>query len=716
MSVDYLSALNSKGSGLNITQIVDSIVQAETAPERDSINKKIEVQNTAISDIGTIVSDLDKLKTSVLGFKNKTKLTTSSTSTSATLSISNPSIARQFTSDINITSLATSQTLEISGYSLPTSSTGSGSINIEFGQWLSGASTDNDSLFSKEAVSSGVSLGTPTSHSSLKGTISILSEGGDLSSTVFTVTGTDMAGNTISETITGPTFGNSTSGTKVFKAVTSVVPNSTVANSQVTIGHIAASFGVNSAKTSETLTINSGATLTSVANSLNNLTGVSANIINKGDGTYSLIVKSETGLNNALRLTVTEASGDAGLSSFDNTSNNASLQQTAASDAVLTVDGVTVNRSQNEVDDLFDGYTLSLVSTSSSAFRVKSILDKSSSLTLLKDFVTSVNDARIKLNMLTRVGDANNEEGSLRSNIFIKSVKDSINNMLTGKIIGFSEEELYLSSLGVRTNTDGTLSINENTFNTQIEKNSKVFDAVFNSLFSSTSPFLKIDSASSTRPKPGIYSYVSDFVSKNLTSNATSSSTQTITVSDNSGIEVGDFVIGNGIPSGTTVTNISGTTITISNRLASGSVITSGTEISFKNAKLNGYSMSSVTDSNNISSFVSSATSSNGGGIKVTPKQDIIGAQVMYGQSLVEKLSEYLTNALSTSGTLFKAKENANNSLNNHNLNLTKIDDKVKTLTERYKKQFTAMENIVTSLKSTGEYMENMLNAWNDDD
>ena len=121
----------------------------------------------------------------------------------------------------------------------------------------------------------------------------------------------------------------------------------------------------------------------------------------------------------------------------------------------MTVDGVTVNRSQNEVDDLFDGYTLSLVSTSSSAFRVKSILDKSSSLTLLKDFVTSVNDARIKLNMLTRVGDANNEEGSLRSNIFIKSVKDSINNMLTGKIIGFSEEELYLSSLGVRTNTTG---------------------------------------------------------------------------------------------------------------------------------------------------------------------------------------------------------------------------------------------------------------------
>ena len=42
MSVDYLSALNSKGSGLNITQIVDSLVQAETAPQKDLLQDKID--------------------------------------------------------------------------------------------------------------------------------------------------------------------------------------------------------------------------------------------------------------------------------------------------------------------------------------------------------------------------------------------------------------------------------------------------------------------------------------------------------------------------------------------------------------------------------------------------------------------------------------------------------------------------------------------------
>ena len=40
MSVDYLSALNTKGSGLNITQLVDSLVQAETEPKKKLINDK----------------------------------------------------------------------------------------------------------------------------------------------------------------------------------------------------------------------------------------------------------------------------------------------------------------------------------------------------------------------------------------------------------------------------------------------------------------------------------------------------------------------------------------------------------------------------------------------------------------------------------------------------------------------------------------------------
>ena len=157
-----------------------------------------------------------------------------------------------------------------------------------------------------------------------------------------------MAGNIITETITGPTFGNTTSGSKVFKTVTNIVPDTTVGGGSVTVGHSAATFGLNYDKTTRAITIPSGATLNTVANSLDALSGVSANIINKGDGTYSLLVRSDTGLNNALRLTVTETVGDAGLSTFDNSSSNAQ-QATAASDASFTVDGVNVSRSSNTI-------------------------------------------------------------------------------------------------------------------------------------------------------------------------------------------------------------------------------------------------------------------------------------------------------------------------------------------------------------------------------
>ena len=41
MTVDYLSALNSKGSCLNITQIVNSLVEAEKTPQKNLIETKI---------------------------------------------------------------------------------------------------------------------------------------------------------------------------------------------------------------------------------------------------------------------------------------------------------------------------------------------------------------------------------------------------------------------------------------------------------------------------------------------------------------------------------------------------------------------------------------------------------------------------------------------------------------------------------------------------
>ena len=650
MSIDYLSAINSKGSGLNVTQIVDSLVNAETTPDREAIQKKIDSKNLEISTMAEVALELSSLKTSVSSFANNTKLSTSSGSTTATLSIQDPSIAKAFNSDVRVTQLATSQTLEFPGFSSLSSTTGTGAITIDFGAWITnGTASDTDSLFSGSNISANTSLGTPISHSVLGGTISILTDGGgDQSSTVFTVVGTDMAGNAITENITGGASGVSVSGTSVFKTVTSITPGSTVGSGKVDIGHTASTFGINSAKSSSSLTVSAGNnnTLSSLATSLNSITGVSANAINKGDGTYSLVVRSEQGYANALRLTASEASGDAGLAAISNVSDNATHQTSAALNSGLLVDGVTIERESNTITNLFDGYSLDVTAVTASSFRLSSSLDKVSALDTMKSFLDVLNSTRTKLNDWTKIGSATEEAGPLARNIGINNLKKGINDLLTGSIKGFGSDALYLSELGVRTNQDGTLSLNETTFNAQLDTNSKVFDSIFNTMFSSNSTFLKVEKSSATsNPTPGTYSYISDGSS----------------------------------------------------------------------ATLNAFSMTAKTDSSGNSYFLSNSNAVDTRGIKITESQTVSNAFVFYGKSLVDTMSEYLENTLKTSGDLSKAQSSAGNSIADFNIDLSDIDDRAADLTERYKSQFSAMESAVTSLKSTGDYLTNMMKSWNKD-
>ena len=128
---------------------------------------------------------------------------------------------------------------------------------------------------------------------------------------------------------------------------------------------------------------------------------------------------------------------------------------------------------------------------------------------------------------------------------------------------------------------------------------------------------------------------------------------------------------------------------------------------------LGGVEMSSYTDTDGNTYYVSNATDT--GGIKITETETVSSAYVYYGKSIIEQISEYIDLSLSSNGTLGKSETTATKDLSNLKLDLLDIDEKVESLTERYKKQFSAMESVVTSLKSTGDYLTNMMEAWKDD-
>ena len=109
---------------------------------------------------------------------------------------------------------------------------------------------------------------------------------------------------------------------------------------------------------------------------------------------------------------------------------------------------MSVSRSTNTIDDLYDGYTHSLASTTTSSFRISSSLDKSSSLTTLKEFVNSIIQRQEKINELT-TSNINDEKAPLQNNVIVNTIKNKINKIITGPIIGFDTSDKYLAEIGV---------------------------------------------------------------------------------------------------------------------------------------------------------------------------------------------------------------------------------------------------------------------------
>ena len=78
MAVDYLSALN-VGSGLNVTQIVDALVDAEKVPQEARIQEQLDERNVSISSLGDVKSDLGVFKGNLDVYMGETGLITEST-------------------------------------------------------------------------------------------------------------------------------------------------------------------------------------------------------------------------------------------------------------------------------------------------------------------------------------------------------------------------------------------------------------------------------------------------------------------------------------------------------------------------------------------------------------------------------------------------------------------------------------------------------------
>ena len=88
-------------------------------------------------------------------------------------------------------------------------------------------------------------------------------------------------------------------------------------------------------------------------------------------------------------------------------------------------------------------------------------------------------------------------------------------------------------------------------------------------------------------------------------------------------------------------------------------------------------------------------------------------AYISIGNSYVSTIRNYLETLLTSSGALTSRTNTLNTELNDFNEELIDLDNELEKTRERYKEQYGAMEAVVNSFKSTGEFLDNYMEAQN---
>ncbi len=207
--------------------------------------------------------------------------------------------------------------------------------------------------------------------------------------------------------------------------------------------------------------------------------GLSASVINDGAG-YRLVVTSrETGAESSLQITVADDDGvnddESGLSQLAFNGDAIHMTQTqAAQDAQFTINGLAVTRSTNTVGDAIKGLTLNLKSADAgNPVNISVGENRNQARTLIENFVTSFNELTASLKSMSSYNAETGQAGVLLGDSVVRSVSSLIRKELSEALPSGSYRTL--AGIGITTQRDGTLSVNDSKLSAAFEED---FDAV----------------------------------------------------------------------------------------------------------------------------------------------------------------------------------------------------------------------------------------------
>lgn len=195
--------------------------------------------------------------------------------------------------------------------------------------------------------------------------------------------------------------------------------------------------------------------------------GLTAQLIQtSGDAPWKIIVTGEEGLENAFTLS---SSVDLG---FDDTNNAIQSSQ----NAIFSVNGVSIERSSNSIDDVIEGVTFNLATVTTNTARIDLVRDASSITSKIETLVTTYNEFEENLKILSdRTSEVEEYGGVLAGDTLLQNIRNKVRAMLTDSSSTPGSTITAPRDIGLTFNRDGVLEFDKDKLSTQLQTN---FDEV----------------------------------------------------------------------------------------------------------------------------------------------------------------------------------------------------------------------------------------------
>jgi len=185
---------------------------------------------------------------------------------------------------------------------------------------------------------------------------------------------------------------------------------------------------------------------------------VTASIIDDGSGVnpYKIVIQGNTaGTANAVTAEVWRDPGGGG---GHVTEGTFTATQTAA-DASVTVDGITYTRTSNTISDIITGVSLNLESLGSGTLNIAS--DTTGVAANIQDFVDAFNTLVGYVDKQTAFDTETFTSGVLFGNTAVQNLETNLRRTATGQVTGLAGNYEFLSQIGITTQDDGTLFLDD---------------------------------------------------------------------------------------------------------------------------------------------------------------------------------------------------------------------------------------------------------------